>query len=418
MIEKKVLSNGLRLVFEKIPYVRSLSLGVWIGSGSRNESRSNNGISHFIEHMLFKGTKNRTAKEIAESIDSLGGQLNAFTGKECTCFYARVLDIHVDTAIDVLADMIFNSNLLECDIDLEKKVILEEINMYEDSPEDLVHDILSEITWENSTLGYPILGTSETVKKINRKMLIEYMTQSYVANNAVISVAGNFDADHLVNLIEKYFGNWTSGNNLTDFGRTRFLPNLKVKEKDIEQVHICMGLNAIEHGDDRLYALLVINNIFGGGMSSRLFQKIRENKGLVYSIYSYPTSFKGAGLFSIYAGMSPYKVKEVLELIMNEIKILREHGLTEEEMNRSKEQFKGNYILGLESTSSRMNAIGKSELILGKVYTPEEVLKKIDNVNADMVNEVINTVFTGNISLAVVGNIKKDIDFASIIKNC
>ena len=416
MFEKRVLSNGLRLVFEKIPHVKSITIGIWVGTGSRSETVHNNGTSHFIEHMLFKGTKNRTAKEIAESIDNIGGQLNAFTGKECTCFYARTLDSHIDTAVEVLADMLFNSKYVDKDIKLEKKVVLEEIGMYEDSPEDLVHDILSAISWQNNALTYPILGTNKSVNKISRESIIEYMSQNYVANNAVVSVAGNFDTEHIIGLVEKYFGRWNKGNNKICFDKAEFLPNTKVKEKETEQAHLCVGLNGLEHGDERLYALIAVNNIFGGGMSSRLFQKIRENKGLVYSIYSYPTSYKDAGLFTIYAGMNPANLQEVLKLIKNEIKLLCKKGLSDDEINRSKEQLKGNYILGLESTSSRMNSIGKSELILGKIYTPEEILKKIDNVNKNVIDEVINTIFDKEeTSLSIVGNISKDIDFSKII---
>ncbi len=417
MFEKFVLKNGLKLVYEKIPHVKSVSIGIWVGTGSRNEDSQNNGISHFIEHMLFKGTQKRTAKEIAESIDSLGGQLNAFTGKEATCFYARTLDSHLDTAVEVLTDMVFNSKFSEKDIKLEKRVVLEEIGMYEDSPEDLVHDLLSSTIWQDNALGYPILGTHESVKNINRNSIVEYMARNYVASNAVISVAGNFDTNHLINLVENYFGGWNSGSNQVSFEKAKFLPNIKVKEKETEQVHLCLGLNALEHGDERLYASIVINNIFGGGMSSRLFQKIRENKGLVYSIYSYPTSYKEAGLFTIYAGMNPANLKEVLKLIINEINILCKKGLSDEEIAKSKEQLKGNYILGLESTSSRMNSIGKSELILGKIYTPEEILKKVDNVSKEMVDQVIEMVFNKkDISASVVGNINNDIDLASLVK--
>ncbi len=408
MFEKRILNNGLRLVFEKMPHVKSVSIGVWIGTGSRGEARSNNGVSHFIEHMLFKGTKNRTAKEIAESIDSLGGQLNAFTGKECTCFYARVLDSHIDSAVEVLADMIFNSNLADRDIKLEKKVVLEEIRMYEDSPEDLVHDLLSSITWKDNALSYPILGTCNSIQAMDRNTIAEYMLRNYISENAVISVAGNFDTSHIIELVEKYFGKWEPGTDITDYERAVFSPEIRVKEKDTEQVHICMGMNALEHGDERLYASIVVNNILGGGMSSRLFQKIREDKGLAYSIYSYPTSYKGAGLFSVYAAMKPGNLQEVLGLIMHEIETLCNKGLSCDEINKAKEQLKGNYILGLESTSSRMNSIGKSELLLGRIYKPEEILTKIDNIDMNVIDEVIRKIFASrDISLAVVGNTGK-----------
>jgi len=417
MIVKKVLNNGLRLVLEHLPYVKSVSIGIWIGTGSRNETYQNNGVSHFIEHMAFKGTKTRTAKEIAESIDDIGGQLNAFTGKECTCFYAKTLDTHIETAVEVLADMMFNSKFAERDMNLEKKVVLEEIGMYEDTLEDLVHDLLSSITWKENALSFPILGTAESVQGIDRKTIMKYLNDNYVAQNTVISVAGNFDTENIINMLEKYFGGWEAGESRMNFDKAEFSPTIRVKEKESEQVHICMGMNAIEHGDERLYSALVINNVFGGGMSSRLFQSIREKKGLAYSIYSFPTSYKRAGVFSIYAGMNSSNVKEVLKLTLNEIDKLCKKGLSDEEIKKSKEQLKGNYILGLESTSSRMNSIGKSELVLGEILTPEEILAKIDKVDKDMVREVINMVFkTKDISLAAVGNVNKDIDFAGMLK--
>lgn len=404
MYEKRVLSNGLRLVLEKITYVKSVSIGVWVGTGSRNETNNNNGVSHFIEHMLFKGTEKRTAKQIAESIDSLGGQLNAFTGKECTCFYARCLDSHVNIAVEVLSDMLFNSLFSDKDIKLEKKVIIEEIGMYEDSPEELVHDILSSITWQNNPLGYPILGTAKSVSGLSSRNMRDYMLENYTPGNTVISVAGNFDTEYIVGLIENYFGKWNENSARNTIEKAKFVSNSYVKEKEIEQVHVCLGLNAIEHGHEKLYTQIAINNVFGGGMSSRLFQNIRERRGLVYSIYSYPTSYRDSGLFTIYAAMNPANVNEVLKLIKNEINLLCSKGLSEEELSKSKEQLKGSYIIGLESTSARMNSIGKSELMLEKIYSPEEVLAKIDSINMKQVDETIEMIFKDKkVSMAVVG---------------
>jgi predicted Zn-dependent peptidase len=416
MFKKITLKNGLRVVCEKIPYVKSVSIGVWIGTGSRNENINNNGISHFVEHMLFKGTNKRTAKEIAESIDNIGGQINAFTGKECTCFYTRTLDSHIDIAMDVLADMIFNSTFNEKDIALEKKVVLEEIGMYEDTPEELVLDILSDITWKNDTLSYPILGTSKTVKRFNRQMIADYMDSAYTADNAVISIAGNFDIQKVNQLVEAYFGSWKKGPGREIYPKSNFISNVKIKQKDIEQVHLCMGLEGIEHGNEDLYSLLAINSIFGGGMSSRLFQKVREEKGLVYSIYSYPTSYKNTGLFSIYAGMNPSKLEQVIHLIVQEMKTLSKKDLTEHEILKAKEQLKGSYILGLESTSGRMNSIGKSELILDRIYSPEEILKKIDSISKNSIYHVIDAIFNNKqMSVSAVGNVSKSIDIKALL---
>jgi len=418
MYKKCVLDNGVRIVYERIPYVRSVSVGIWVKTGSRNENTDNNGISHFIEHMMFKGTKTRTAKQIAESFDNIGGQLNAFTGKECTCYYAKTLDSHIDIALEVLSDMFFNSKFDNRDIKIEKRVVLEEIGMYEDSPEELVHDILSDTVWGNSTIGYPILGTQKSLEAITRQKIVQYMKENYTPANVVISIAGNFDEDHIINSVRNYFGSWSSEKNeVNRFDNAVFTPNIGIKVKDTEQVHMCIGFEGIEHGNDKLYTLLAINNIFGGGMSSRLFQKIREEKGLVYSIYSYPSSYENSGLYTIYAGMNPEQLTEVIKIIMDEINTIKSRYLSQEELDRSKEQLKGSYILGLESTSSRMNSIGKSELLLGRINTPEEVLKKIDNINMDNVIDVIDSVFTlDKIGFSAVGSIKDDFDFKKLIK--
>lgn len=411
MLNRITLDNGVRIICEKIPHVRSVSIGVWVGAGSRNESKEINGTSHFIEHMLFKGTQKRSAKEIAESIDSIGGQINAFTGKECTCYYTKTLDTHIDIAVDVLTDMFFNSKFSKKDIDIERKVVIEEISMYEDSPEELVHDYLSETVWKNDSIGMPILGTYECLQNINKDTIVDYISHNYLPENTVIAVAGNYDENALMDSIKRNFGSWHSDKvPVNKFSKASFNVSKKIKQKDIEQIHICLGFEGVEHGNDDLYSLLAINNVFGGGMSSRLFQKIREEMGLVYSIYSYPSSYRNAGLFTIYAGMNPEHQDTFLKLVMEEIKVLEKFGISPEELAKSKEQLKGSYILGLESTSSRMNSLGKSELMLGIINSPEEVLKKIDAVNNEKVDEIIKRVFQiEKISLAAVGNIKEDI---------
>ncbi len=411
MFKKVQLSNGLRLVYEKIPYVRSVSVGIWVGTGSRNETLANNGISHFIEHMLFKGTAKRTAKDIAECIDAIGGQINAFTGKECTCYYTKTLDTHLNIAVDVLSDMFFNSSFESDDIDVEKRVVIEEIGMYEDTPEELVHDIFSEMVWDGNSLGYPILGTDLCINKFDKDMINKYMSEFYTPYNTVISVAGNFEEEQLIELVNKYFQNWEHKATFNNkFSPAQYKVNKIVREKDTEQVHLCMGFEGIEHGNDKLYSLLSLNNILGGGMSSRLFQKIREKRGLVYSIYSYPSTYQGSGLFVIYAGMNPEYLQTVIDLTKEELNLIINEGITKDELDKTKEQLKGNYILGLESTSSRMNSIGKSELMLGRINTPEEILQKIDKVNMDSIEEMIKRVFDfKKMSISAVGNIKNKI---------
>jgi predicted Zn-dependent peptidase len=417
MFKKFTLKNGVRVVCEQISYVRSVSLGIWVKTGSMNENLKNNGISHFIEHMLFKGTEKRTAEDIARTIDNIGGQLNAFTGKECTCFYSKTLDEHIEIAVDVLSDMFFNSSYSKKNITVEKKVVVEEINMYEDSPEELVHDILSETVWEGSTIGYPILGTKKSLRGINREMILDYLKERYTPQNTVIAVVGNFDEARLVELLEKYFGEWncdTKSQNTSE--NVIFKSNVSIKQKDTEQVHLCIGYEGIKNGDDMIYPLLAVNNIFGGGMSSRLFQKIREKKGLVYSIYSYPTAYNDAGLFTIYAGMKPEHLDEVISLIQDETELLVKKGITQSELEKTIEQMKGNYILGLESTSSRMNSIGKSELLLGYIDTPDEILNKINGITMDGVNEIINSIFKSDKkSASIVGNVKNGFDKSKII---
>ncbi|GAB6088181.1 M16 family metallopeptidase [Alkaliphilus crotonatoxidans] len=409
MYNKYTLDNGLRIVTEQISHVKSISIGVWIETGSKNENVINSGISHFIEHMLFKGTSTKTAKDIADLIDGVGGQINAFTSKECTCYYVKVLDSHFDLAIELLADMLFNSKFDPQEIDKERSVILEEISMYEDSPEDLVHDLLSHTIFKEHSLGYPILGTKESLEGIDRQVLIDYMKHHYIPQRAVISVAGNYDEAQLMGAIEKFFGDW-KGQSLSQEQDHELQFNFEFSErvKDIEQTHICLGFRGVALGNQSTYPLLVINNILGGSMSSRLFQRIREDKGLAYSIYSYPSAYKGGGLLTIYGGMNPNQLEEAAYLIREEIELLLRDGLTETELQKSKEQLKGNYILGLESTSSRMSSIGKSELLLGKTHTQKEIIQMIDNITMEEINNVIRSVLNlDSLAGAVVSNQKQ-----------
>jgi len=355
--------------------------------------------------MLFKGTKNRTAKEIAGSIDKIGGQLNAFTSKECTCFYAKVLDTHFDIALDILSDMFFNSSFSENEIEKEKGVVLEEIGMYEDSPEDLVHDIFTQSVWSKNSLGMPILGKDETLKAFKRQDIIDYIDRNYTPENIVISVVGNFEKEYVLSEIEKVFSKHkTSKKDRVITPEPVFTPIYKHKEKNTEQAHLCLGFKGFELSNKYTYPLLVLNNIFGGAMSSRLFQKIREEQGLAYSVFSYPSSYTDCGLLSIYAGMKPNQLDYVIELIIEEINKIKANGISEDELYDSKEQIKGSYILGLESTSGRMNSIGKSELLLDKIYSPKEITELIDAVTMDDINHVIKLVFnTEEMGAAIIG---------------
>lgn len=404
MYQYRTLSNGIRVVAEKINYLKSISIGVWIGNGSRYENKAENGISHFIEHMLFKGSEKRSALQIAHEIDSVGGQLDAFTSREYTCFYTKTLDEHVPIALDVLSDMLYNPRLDIDDMALERQVIKEEINMYEDSPEDLVYDLSSYAAWGDTPMGRTILGTYESLDAITPDIMREYMHNHYTSANTIISVSGNFD-DNFFDMLEKYFGSKAMK---TD---TPYLPdapylcsNNLVRKKDIEQVQLVATFKGIDVMDESVYDLLVFNNIFGNGMSSRLFQKIREERGLVYSISAGHSAYIGTGIFEISAGMRPESVKEVASLISNEINIIKRDKLTEAEIKKSKEQLKGNFILSSESTGARMQGAGRSLLLNKPIYTQEEALKKIEAVNTDSVAEIIDRVLdSSTLCISAVG---------------
>lgn len=405
MYKKHVLENGLTIIGEEIPYVKSISLGIWINAGSRIEDEEISGISHFIEHMLFKGTKNRTSKQIASEIDNLGGQINAFTSKECTCYYVKLLDSHIDIGIDILSDMILNSKFNEDDLDKERSVIIEELKMYEDSPEDLAYDLLTENIYKNDPLGMNIIGTEESLKKLNREKLLDYFNKYYLPNNSVIAISGNFNFNEIINKIEEKFKGWKKKSVNIDIKKAEFKSCFLTKNKDIEQVNLAMSLETVPlENDEEVYALAVINTVFGGSISSRLFQKIREEKGLVYSIYSSQSLYRKCGELGIFASMSNEHLEEVYESIIEEIKIMKKDYLTEQEIKESKEQLKGSYILGLESTSSRMMSIGRSLLLNNKVESTDDILKSIDNVDRETVKKVIDKIFNLNkLGVCIVG---------------
>ena len=417
MYDMITLFNGLRVVVEKIDYVNSVSVGLWIENGSRNEDKSNNGISHFIEHMFFKGTKNRSAKELAEVIEDVGGQLNAFTGKEATCYYIKLLDTHLELSLEVLADMLFNSNFSEEDIEREKGVVTEEINMSEDTPDDVVNELHSKVMWGEDSLSLPILGTEETVKSFTRDQIVSYVQSYYIPENSVISICGNVNVGDVEKLIETYFGQWKSPTKkITQYSSPEMLNGSLFKSKNIEQLHISLGIKGISIGKDEIYPLLLLNNVLGGGVSSLLFQKVREEYGLCYTIYSYISSFKNTGAINIYTGLNPNYAADALKLISGELEKFIVTGIKDDKLFKAKEQIKGNYILGLESTSSRMFSNGKSALFLNKINKPDEVLRKIDNISKDKLNEVMDRTFKHKIiNAAFVGNITEINEYNSIL---
>lgn len=404
------LDNGIKVVMERIEYVNSVTIGVIIDNGSVRESLDNNGVSHLIEHMLFKGTKSKSPKQIAESIDDIGGQLNAFTGKEQTCYFSKVLDQHLPIAIEVLGDMLNNSLFRHEDIEKEKSVVLEEINMYEDSPDDLVFELLNDIMFEGTSLQLPILGTAKSISKLNRNNILEYFYRNYNPTDIIISIAGKFDTKETIKRLNASFGSFNDANIFepveTKKQIYKFENKIKGIRKDVEQLNLCIGLEGVDNNSDDIQAVLVLNNIFGGSMSSRLFQKIREDRGLVYEVDSHLSTYNDTGIYSIYAGLNPIYLEEVAELINEEIENLKRNLISKHELTKSKEQLKGSYMLGMEGTFNRMFEIGKSMSLFNRIETPLEILNKIDKVEIEDIERIINKIFNKDrLNIAYVGKI-------------
>lgn len=401
MLTRYTCTNGVRVVLEKIPNVRSVTIGIWVKTGSRHETAELNGISHFLEHMFFKGTENLTAKEIAESFDRIGGQVNAFTSKEYTCYYAKVLDNHATYALEILADMFFNSTFDEEELAKEKNVVYEEIKMYEDTPDDIVHDLLTKAIFENHPLGYPILGSEETLATFTKDMLKDYMYNSYTPDKVVISIAGNVE-ESFMKEVEKRFGTYKGGNRKELDAKPIFHKNEVIRRKDTEQAHLCIGFNGYSVRDKRIYPLIIANNILGGSMSSRLFQEVREKRGLAYSVYSYHSSYEDTGTVTIYGGTAVNQLDVLAETIFNILHDLKNNGITVKELENSKEQIKGNLVLGTEGTNSRMSRNGKNELLLGEHKSIDEMIQIIDTVTIDEVNQVCSELFTEEYSISLI----------------
>jgi predicted Zn-dependent peptidase len=401
LIKKYTCQNGVRIVLEQIPTVRSVAIGVWIGTGSRNENPENNGISHFLEHMFFKGTKTRSAREIAESFDSIGGQVNAFTSKEYTCYYAKVLDNHAQFALEVLADMFFNSTFVAEELNKEKNVVNEEIKMYEDTPDDIVHDLLSKAIYNEHPLGYPILGTEETLQTFTGEKLEQYMHETYTPENVVISIAGNVPEAFIKNA-EEYFGSYEASKEKIEHVRPEFHANKISRKKETEQAHLCLGFEGLQIGHKDVYSLIVLNNVLGGSMSSRLFQDVREQRGLAYSVFSYHSAYLDSGIVTIYGGTGAKQLDVLYETIQETLSKLTADGITEKELNNSKEQLKGSLMLSLESTNSRMSRNGKNELLLGRHRSLDEIVEQIDQVTKNSVDSMANSIFTDNYSVALI----------------
>jgi predicted Zn-dependent peptidase len=411
LVRRTVLPGGLRVVTEAMPNVRSASFGIWVGVGSRDETPTQAGASHYLEHLLFKGTPTRSAMEISSAIESRGGEMNAFTAKEYTCYYARVLDADLPIAIDVVSDMVVSSLIRSADVESERGVILEEIAMRDDDPSDLIHDEFAQEMFGDTRLGRPILGTVESINALSRRTIHGYWSRRYRPERMVVAAAGNVDHATVVRQVRKAFGKLglldddsvrpeipVAGSRApVSLGGTRLVP------RETEQANVVLGVPAVARDDDRRFALGVLNAALGGGMSARLFQEVREKRGLAYSVYSYVSHYADAGVLGLYAGCLPPKVDQVLDLFQTELERVRREGITADELARGKGQLRGSLVLGMEDTGSRMSRIGKAELTQGYVPAVDDVLADIDAVTLEGVREIAEVVLSAKPTLAVIG---------------
>lgn len=409
MIVNRTLSNGIRTVIEPVPNVRSAALGIYVETGSAYENDKNNGISHMLEHMMFKGTTHRTAREIAMETALLGDDMNAYTAKELTCYYARVLDEHLPAMAAILGDMLCHSLFDEEELEKEKGVILDEIDMYEDSPEDLVQEQLQKQVWEEHPLGYIISGTEENVRRITRQELVEFWQEHYVAERMVISVAGHVETEAVCDLLEACFGSLPSGRKTERAEAPVYRPARCWFQKEMEQVHLCIGFPGVSHMDDKSYTLSVANNIIGGSSSSRLFQQIREEQGLCYSLYSYGSSYHQTGTFQIYCGMSEENLEKVCRSIKACLEELKQKGPTEEERNQTVSQIRSELLLSMENTHNRMNNNARNLIYMGRIVTMEETLEALRGVTGDDIMNYMEEFCTPEaMSMTLVGNVEEN----------
>lgn len=409
MYHKTVLDNGVRFVSEQFDHMRSVSLGIWVDTGSRDEDGVNNGISHFIEHMIFKGTKDRNSLQIAKELDIIGGLTNAFTGKDNTCFYSRVLGKHFTHLAGILSDIFLSSTFDPDDMERERQVILQEISMVEDTPDDNIHVLFNNLFWVDYPIGMPILGTEKTVSGIGRETILSHMDKFYAPDKILVAAAGDIDHESLISCLKPVFESVPEGDLVP--GRSAPISNTGVAAhfKDLEQVHICLGGNAPSQKDEKRFACAILNTILGGNMSSRLFQEIRENLGLAYSVYSFSSSYVDAGLFGIYVGTSSLNVNPVLEAIKKEIEAIKKGGLSESDIAAAKEYLIGGICLSSEGPDPLMMRIAKNELVYKRHVPYEELFSKLNRVTVDAVIEVVHEIFQGDkISLATLGPFKEE----------
>jgi len=386
--------------------VRSVSIGVWLTRGSRDETAEQGGIAHFVEHMLFKGTERRTAEDIAQAIDSIGGQLDAFTAKEYASYYIKVLDEHLPLAIDILSDIVRNPAFSADDVEREKKVVLEEIKMVEDTPDDLVHELFTQGFWEDHPLGRPILGTKETVESFTSESLREYFRGAYTARNLIVSAVGNLEHDRVRELVDAKFGSLSAAGEAPDTEAPRVSPKILVRNKELEQSHLCLGVSSYPQNHDDRYSSYILNTLLGGSMSSRLFQNVREKRGLAYAVFSGLSAYRDAGSFTVYAGCSNEAVGEVIDLVVEELRGVKGAPVPDGELQRSKDHLKGSLMLSLENTASRMSHLARQEIYFDRQFGLDDTLAGIERVTAADVQRVAEELFTnGSVSATVLGNV-------------
>jgi predicted Zn-dependent peptidase len=402
-------ASGLRVVTEEMPTLRSVSFGVWVGVGSRDERPAIAGSSHFLEHLLFKGTRTRSARQIAEAFDAIGGDLNAFSAKEYTCYFARVLDGDLPMAVEYMCDMILHSTIASIDMEAERQVILEEIHMHEDDPGDLIHDVFAETLWQGHPLGRPVLGTRESIASVTRDQVRRFYRRLYRPEHFVIAAAGNLKHDALCELVEACMDTGPRvseghGPKVRTGGDVpRGFASTALRRRPTEQAHLAVGTTAYSRRDPERFAFGVLNSVLGGGMSSRLFQEVREKRGLVYSIYSYHSMFAETGLFAVYAGTTPARAEQVLGIVREQMSDIVAGGLTEEELDRAKGHMKGSLVLSLEDTSGRMSRIGKSEISHGEILSVDQLLDRIEGVTREGALRAATEVFSRPLAMAVIG---------------
>jgi predicted Zn-dependent peptidase len=406
-IRREVLPNGLSVITEEMQHIRSVSIGIWVKSGSRDEDKEWNGISHFVEHMVFKGTQHRSAEEIARQVDSIGGNIDAFTAKECVSFSIKVLNEHLPIAMDVLSDLVLNPVFDDQDIARERGVILEEIKMDEDNPDYLVHEIFTQNFWKDHPLGRPILGTRDTVKRFERTPVSDFYTQRFSPGNVIITAAGYLKHEQFVDLVKKYFAGMKPVSNGFHSAPPKIIPRIVLRnKKSLEQVQICVGVPSYPITHERRHSSYILNTLLGGGMSSRLFQNIRERQGLAYAIYSDLNPYRDTGCLSVYAGTSKASATKVVESIVSEFRKLKAEIVSPEELRRAKDQLKGSLMLSLESSTARMSNLARQEMYFDHFYGLDELIARIEAVTAEELQELANTFFQpDSVAVTILGNL-------------